>query len=70
MKNFKIKIVGFIMLAAFAFLLAYFVDITASTNNLLGYLGLFALYFIESIRAYYEGLTKGVEIVREIRNES
>ena len=66
MKKFRISILGALSIVAFSFALTYNVHFD---ENPIGYLSLFILYAFESIRAYIEGLDRGVEIIKEIRGE-
>ena len=66
MKKFRINIWGIVSITAFCFVLTYNVPFS---SNPIGYIGILALFVVESIRAYVEGLDKGVEMIKQIRSE-
>ena len=63
--KFKMNVLAIISITVFAIVLTYNLHFD---DNPIGYLLILLLYGFESVRAYTEGLGRGVEIIQEIRD--
>lgn len=63
MKRFRINGWSILSIVAFCFVLTYNMPFD---SNPIGYILILALFVVESIRAYIEGLERGVEIIKEV----
>ena len=63
----KINALSILSVVVFSLVLCY--NVSFETNPI-GYLLILGLFVAESIRAYTEGVGRGVEIIEEIRNET